>query len=110
MKTLVMTVMALMVATVAVAEDKPPVWTEELEITCPLDGSDKDGFDVIAENKKTNAWKCTVTVETNSPKVGSPTYSGVVRDYVGKHNLGGMAGVMKGLQCKVIKQSCELSK
>lgn len=109
MKTLVMTVMALMVATVAVAGNEPK-WTEELEFSCPVSGTDKDGFDVIAENKDTNAWTCTVTVETNSPK-GSITYSGrPVHGYKGRHNLGGEAGVMKNLQCKVTGKSCELKK
>jgi len=109
MKTVVMTVMALMVATVAVAENEPK-WTEELKFSCPVSGTDKDGFDALVENTKTNEWECTVTVGTNSPK-GSYTYSKrPVQGRSGMQNMGGEAGLTKNLQCQVTSVDCKLTK
>jgi len=64
MKTFVMTVLALAVATVAVAEDKGD-YTRQLEFTCDVTGSDRDGFDVKVENRGSHEWHCDVEVETS---------------------------------------------
>lgn len=50
MKALIMTIPAVMVATVAVAEDKKD-YRQDLEFTCAVTGSDRDGFDVKVENR-----------------------------------------------------------
>lgn len=107
MKTVVMTIMALMVATVAVAEEKPPDYTTELRFTCAVTGNN-DGFDALVENLKTNEWTCDVTVETTD---GDYSDSGrPVHGYSGKQNLFGKAGLKKDLKCHVKKVSCTLKK
>lgn len=108
MKTLVMTVMALMVATAAVAEDKkPPNYKEELNFSCAVTGNN-DGFDALVENEKTNEWQCDVTVETTD---GNHSASGrPVHGYSGKQNLFGKAGLKKDLKCQVKSVSCTLTK
>lgn len=105
MRTVLMTVMALMVATVAVAEDKGD-YTRQLEFTCDVTGSDRDGFDVKVENRGNHNWQCDVEVET-SPSTRDFSYRGrPVAGRSGKQNIGGEAGLTKNLQCRVKRVDC----
>lgn len=105
MKTVLMTVMALMVATVAVAEDKKD-YRQDLEFMCDVTGSDRDGFDVKVENRGSHEWRCDVEVET-SPSGRDYAYrSRPVAGRSGKQNIGGESGLAKNLQCRVKRVDC----
>ncbi|MBX3325623.1 MAG: hypothetical protein U0223_06470 [Nitrospira sp.] len=105
MKTVVMTMVVLMVATVAVAEDKKD-YRQDLVFTCEVTGSDRDGFDVKVENRGSHEWHCDVEVET-SPSGREYSYRNrPVAGRSGKQNIGGEAGLTKNLQCRVKSVSC----
>lgn len=105
MKTLVMTLLVVAVATMAVAEDKKD-YRQNLEFTCEVTGSDRDGFDVKVENKGSHEWHCDVEVET-SPSGRDYSYRNrPVAGRSGKQNIGGEAGLTKNLQCRVKQVSC----
>ena len=107
MRTVVMTVMALMVATVAVAEDTVII-QDELVFTCDKSGNDNSGFDVRVLNKGTSPWNCNVEVETvptidHSKRWYPNTYVGVS----GSHQfVGGYSGTHANLQCSFKKVTC----
>ncbi|TKB89090.1 MAG: hypothetical protein E8D40_16150 [Nitrospira sp.] len=105
MKTLVITVLALMVATTSFAEDKKD-YRQDLEFTCDVTGSDRDGFDVKVENRGSHDWHCDVEVET-SPSGREYAYRNrPVAGRSGRQNIGGEAGLTKNLQCRVKSVSC----
>ena len=105
MKTWIMTVLALMVATASVAEDKKD-YRQDLEVTCDVTGSDRDGFDVKVENRGSHEWHCDVEVET-SPSGRDYSYRNrPVAGRSGKQNIGGEGGLTKNLQCRVKTVSC----
>lgn len=105
MKVVMMMIMALTVATVAAAEEKGD-YSRQLEFTCDVTGSDRDGFDVKVENRGNHEWNCDVEVET-TPSGRDYTYRNrPVAGRSGKQNVGGESGLTKNLQCRVKSMSC----
>lgn len=105
MKTVLMTVILLVVATASFAEDKKD-YRQELEFSCDVTGSDRDGFDVKVENRGSHEWHCDVEVET-SPSGRDYSYRNrPVAGRSGKQNIGGEAGLAKNLQCRVKRVDC----
>lgn len=108
MKTVVMTIMALTVATVAVAEDKV-TFQDELVFTCDKSGNDHNGFDVRVLNTGASDWTCDVEVETvpdipHSKRWYPNTYVGVSSSH---QSVGGYSGTHANLRCHFKKVTCE---
>lgn len=115
MKTVVMTIMALMVATVAAAGQEAKIdaagqeakINDELVFTIHKTGNENQGFDVRVKNNGTSAWTCDVDVK--GPDIPSDKRS-YRNTYVGSSAsaqfIGGYSGHVKNLQCDFEKVSC----
>lgn len=110
MKTLVMTVMALMVATVGIAGDYG------VKFSCVVAGND-DGFDAKAINNGPHNLKCKAKVETvpTSQTFKVPLDGGwaVIHATPGKENvlqsIDGKSGLGDKISaCRIIEPECEL--
>lgn len=109
MKTIVMTIMALMVATVAVAEEKKIVegTHNTVEFTIDRSGNDNNGFDVKVRNRGTSAWTCAVELDTDSSVPRDKrqfTYDVRVDSNVVWVN--GYSGTVPNLQCRFKSVTC----